>query len=58
MAKIELKKQTTQYTGAVYYFVNVDDRMQSGTFTSSLEEAEEHFRKTKELVALYPKISK
>lgn len=54
MAKIEIRKQTTQYTGAIYYFVDVDGRMQSGTFTSSLEEVEQHFEETKRLVALYP----
>jgi len=54
MAKIELKKQTTQYTGQIYYYVDVDGRMQSGTFTSSYEEAKDHFERIKYLVALYP----
>ena len=54
MAKIELMKQTTQYTGQIYYYIDVDGRMQSGSFTSSYEEAEDHFERIKQLVALYP----
>jgi outer membrane protein assembly factor BamD (BamD/ComL family) len=38
----------------VYYFIEVNGGIQSGTFTRDLEEAEKSFEAIKELVVLYP----
>ena len=56
--KIELIKQTTQYTGAVYYYVNVDGSYQSDSFTSDLEKAEAYLAEKTNLVKQYPETIK
>jgi hypothetical protein len=56
--KIELIKQTTKWTGGVYYFVEIDGVFQSGSFTDNPEKAEEYLVKTEELVRQYPETIK
>jgi hypothetical protein len=41
---VKLIKQTTKITGNVYYYVTVDGAMQSDTWTSDLEKAQESFQ--------------
>jgi len=52
--KVELIKQTTKYTGGVYYYVSIDGSMQSHTFTTDLGEARRHLLTTVALVRQYP----
>lgn len=56
--KIELIKQTTKWTGDVYYFVKIDGVFQSNSFTSDIEKAETYLAKTEELVRQYPETVK
>ena len=56
--KIELIKQTTQYTGDVYYYVNVDGSYQSDSFTADIEKAEIYLAKKIDLVKQYPETIK
>jgi len=52
--KIELVKQTTKYTGDVYYYVTIDGSLQFGTWTSDLEKAEGHLARVEALAKQYP----
>ncbi len=52
--KVELMKQTTKYTGQVYYFVHIDGEYQSTTFTSDAQKAEEYFTEALENAKKYP----
>ena len=56
--KIELIKQTTKWTGDVYYFVEIDGVFQSNSFTSDIEKAKASFQKSEELVQKYPETVK
>jgi len=52
--KVELIKQTTKYTGDVYYYVSIDGSMQTGTFTSDYEKARQQMWTTAALARQYP----
>jgi hypothetical protein len=52
--KVELIKQTTKYTGKVYYFVNIEGEFQSHTFTSDKQKAESYFAEAMESAKKYP----